>query len=84
MAKANRKTTTSAPTHPARLAKPPYLDPATLPRFYGLRLVGDCMEPDYTHGEKVIFDKEGPLHRCDDAVFFFREAPHFFVVAHIR
>lgn len=49
-----------------------YFKIAELPRFYALILRGDCMEPVYADGAKIIADKEAPLLRGDDAVFHFK------------
>jgi hypothetical protein len=57
----------------SKRATPTLLDPATITtRFYGLNLKGSCLEPEFKDGDKVIIDKEGPLHAGCYAVFYYR------------
>jgi hypothetical protein len=49
------------------------LDPATIEtRFYGLVLRGDCLDPIFKDGDKLVIDKQGPLHAGCFAVFYYR------------
>jgi hypothetical protein len=65
-------TTTLRARRKARKSRQEFLDLASFPRFYGMRISGDCMEPDYPNGDVLVFDKEGPLQAGDDAIFIFR------------
>ena len=52
---------------------PKFVDPATIKeRFYGLILAGHCLDPEFKHGDKMVIDKEGPLHVGCYAVFYYR------------
>jgi hypothetical protein len=49
------------------------LDPATIKeRFYGLLLRGNCLEPVLKNGDRIVVDREGPLHAGCFAVFYHR------------
>ena len=40
---------------------------AGYPRYWGTVINGDCMDPDYKHGEVVVVDKEAWPERGMDA-----------------
>lgn len=67
------------PAKPAQADEPRYteeqrfLDPATIKeRFYGLKLSGTCLEPEFKDGELVVFDREAPVSNGCFANFFYR------------
>jgi hypothetical protein len=52
---------------------PKSVDPAKIEtRFYGLIVRGDCLAPEFKDGDTVVVDKEGPLLRGCNAVFYHR------------
>ena len=49
-----------------------FLDPATLPDEYAMRVVGDCLSPAIKEGDAVVVDKRLPYNAGDLVVIYMR------------
>jgi len=59
-------------TKPAPSPAPAFVDPATTPDIYALRVSGDCMAPAIRNGDHVLCDKCAPVEAGELAVFYYR------------
>ena len=67
------QTTTPIRRKAKKALAPTFLDPAAIKtRFYRLQLSGDCLHPEFKHGDKVVIDKQGPLHAGCLAALYYR------------
>lgn len=44
-------------------------DLASFPPIYGMKLVGDCLEPDLPDGSEVVFERDAPIAPGDFCIF---------------
>ena len=56
----------------ARKPAQAFLDPATLPDEYAMRVVGDCLAPAIKEGDAVVVDKRLPYKAGDLVVIYMR------------
>ena len=56
----------------ARKPAQPFLDPATLPDEYAMRVKGDCLSPAIKEGDAVVVDKRLPYAAGDLVVIYMR------------
>lgn len=49
-----------------------FIDPATLPREYGLKIAGDCRATGVKRGDLVVVDSSQECRRGDVVVLYFR------------
>lgn len=51
---------------------PTFIDPADLPDQYVMRVSGDCMSPEFKHGDALWFDKNAVPAVGDAVIFYLR------------
>ena len=64
----NRKQTAKQP----KQAVQPFLDPATLPDEYAMRVTGNCMAPQIKDGAQAVFSKVEKPKPGDLVILYFR------------
>lgn len=53
-------------------AAAPFIDPATLPERYAMRVAGDCMAPEIEPNALLLFDRTEPVAVGDTVIVFLR------------